>query len=96
MQGVRTAVNLSFLDRNRYYYFQAHYFSENLVVPGIEPGTSGFAARISDDQTIEAVCHSICICICIWTAPVVYLSELLTTVPEVPGSIPGASRCFEK
>jgi hypothetical protein len=28
--------------------FQAHYFSENLVVPGIETGTSGSVARNSD------------------------------------------------
>jgi hypothetical protein len=28
--------------------FQTHYFSENLVVTGIEPGTSGPAARNSD------------------------------------------------
>jgi hypothetical protein len=25
--------------------FQTHYFSENLVAPEIEPGTSGFVAR---------------------------------------------------
>jgi hypothetical protein len=25
--------------------FQTHYFSENLVVPGIEPGTSGSVAK---------------------------------------------------
>jgi hypothetical protein len=28
--------------------FQTHYFSENLVEPGIESGTSGFVARNSD------------------------------------------------
>jgi hypothetical protein len=28
--------------------FQDHYFSENLVEPGIEPGTSELAARNSD------------------------------------------------
>jgi hypothetical protein len=28
--------------------FQTHYFSENLVAPGIEPGTSGSVARNSD------------------------------------------------
>jgi hypothetical protein len=32
--------------------FQNHYFSENLVVPGIE---SGSVARNSDHKTIEAV-----------------------------------------
>jgi hypothetical protein len=35
--------------------FQAHYFSENLVAPGIEPRTSGSVARNSDQQTTEAV-----------------------------------------
>jgi hypothetical protein len=28
--------------------FQTHYFSENLVAPGIEPGTSGSVVRSSD------------------------------------------------
>jgi hypothetical protein len=28
--------------------FQTHYFSENLVAPGIEPGTCGTVARNSD------------------------------------------------
>jgi hypothetical protein len=28
--------------------FQTHYFSENLIAPGVEPGTSGFVARNSD------------------------------------------------
>jgi hypothetical protein len=27
--------------------FQTHYFSENLIAPGIEPGTSGSVARNS-------------------------------------------------
>jgi hypothetical protein len=51
---------LGFLDRSRYYFFQVapqlysrgwveqfqtHYFSESLVAPGIEPGTSGSVAR---------------------------------------------------
>jgi hypothetical protein len=35
--------------------FQTHYFSENLVVPGIEPGTSVSVARNSDHWTKEAV-----------------------------------------
>jgi hypothetical protein len=34
--------------------FQTHYFSEALVAPGIEPGTSGSVARNSN-QTTEAV-----------------------------------------
>jgi hypothetical protein len=57
-----TAVNLNFLYlepllfHSRFSYdheaewtpFQTHYFSENLVAPGIETGTSGSVARISD------------------------------------------------
>jgi hypothetical protein len=35
--------------------FQTHYFKENVVAPGIEPGTSGSVARNSDHQTTEAV-----------------------------------------
>jgi hypothetical protein len=35
--------------------FQTHYFSENLVAPGVEPGTSGFVARNSDHYITEAV-----------------------------------------
>jgi hypothetical protein len=35
--------------------FQTHYFSEILVAPGIDPGTSGFVARNSDHWTTEAV-----------------------------------------
>jgi putative aminopeptidase FrvX len=35
--------------------FQTHYYSENLVAPGIEPGTSVSLARNSDHQTTEAV-----------------------------------------
>jgi hypothetical protein len=29
---------LGFLDQSRYFFFQTHYFSENLIAPGIEPG----------------------------------------------------------
>jgi hypothetical protein len=36
--------------------FQTH-LSENLVVPGIEPGTAGSVARTSDHQTTEVVTH---------------------------------------
>jgi hypothetical protein len=51
---------LGFLDRSRYFClqvspqeaewtpFQTHYFSQNLVEPGIEPGTSGSVAWNSD------------------------------------------------
>jgi hypothetical protein len=35
--------------------FQTYYFSENLVAPGIELGTSGSVARKSDHYTTEAV-----------------------------------------
>jgi hypothetical protein len=35
--------------------FQTHYFSEYLIVPGIEPGTSVSVARNSDHYTTEAV-----------------------------------------
>jgi hypothetical protein len=57
-----TVVNLSFLDRSRYFLsssssfirtrtewtsFQTHCYSENLVALGIEPGTSGTVARKS-------------------------------------------------
>jgi hypothetical protein len=35
--------------------FQAQYYSENLVAPQIEPGTSGTATRNSDRQTTEVV-----------------------------------------
>jgi hypothetical protein len=57
------AVNFGFLDRSRYFPFkpllnylheaewtpfQTHYFSEDLVAPGIKPETSGFVARNSD------------------------------------------------
>jgi hypothetical protein len=61
---------LGFLYRSRYYFFQVatqlysrvsewtlfqtHYFSEDLVVPGIESGTSGSVARNSDHYTTEA------------------------------------------
>jgi hypothetical protein len=35
--------------------FQSHCHSENLAVPGIEPGTSGSVARTPDHSTTEAV-----------------------------------------
>jgi hypothetical protein len=35
--------------------FQTHCYSENLVAPGIEPSTSGLAARNSEHETTEAV-----------------------------------------
>jgi hypothetical protein len=39
--------------------FQAHCFSENLVVPGIEHGTSGLVAGNSDHYTTETVINSL-------------------------------------
>jgi hypothetical protein len=59
--------NLGFLDRSRYLFFQVgtdeaewtpfqtYYFSENLVSPGDEPGTSGSVGRNSDHYKIEVV-----------------------------------------
>jgi hypothetical protein len=59
---IPTAVNFGFLDQSRYFpfkyllsyphvaelaQFQTHYFSQNLVGPGIQPGSSGFVARNS-------------------------------------------------
>jgi hypothetical protein len=35
--------------------FQTHYFSENLIAPGIKPGTSGFVARNSRKPRLTAV-----------------------------------------
>jgi hypothetical protein len=35
--------------------FQTHCYSENLVIPGIEPRTPGSAAKNFDHQTTEAV-----------------------------------------
>jgi hypothetical protein len=61
--GSPTVVNLSFLDRSPLLFFQVaphlltgaewtplhtHCYLENLVAPGIEPETSGIAARNSD------------------------------------------------
>jgi hypothetical protein len=68
--GTPKAVNLTFLDRSRYFSFkwlliyaheanwtpfQTHCYIENLLAPGIEPGTSVPAARNSDHETTEAV-----------------------------------------
>jgi hypothetical protein len=46
---------LNYLHEAEWTSFQTHYFSENLVAPGIEPGTSGSVARNSDHETREAV-----------------------------------------
>jgi hypothetical protein len=57
-QRIPTAVNLGFPDPEPLIFhsssssiilpFQTHHFSENLVAPGIESGTSGSVARNSD------------------------------------------------
>jgi hypothetical protein len=67
-QHIPTAVNLCFLNRSRYFFIQvaSHLssrgwvhsvpdFSENLVGPGIVPGTSGSVARNSDHETTEVL-----------------------------------------
>jgi hypothetical protein len=46
---------LSFLTRLSGPNFQSLYFLENLVVPGIEPGTSLFVARNSGNKTTDLV-----------------------------------------
>jgi hypothetical protein len=48
-------MNLSYPHEAEWTPFQTHYFSENLVAPGIEHGASESVARISDHQTTEAV-----------------------------------------
>jgi hypothetical protein len=40
---------------------QTHYFTENLVAPGIEAGTSGTVARNSDHLTTETVFRKHCL-----------------------------------
>jgi hypothetical protein len=62
-RGTPTAVNISFLDRSRYFFFQmapllcsqgwvglflTHYYAESVVAPEIEPGASDAAAMNSD------------------------------------------------
>jgi hypothetical protein len=66
-QRIPTVVNLDFLDPEslllhssssseaEWTPFQTHYFSDNLVEPGTEPGTSESVARNSDHKTTEAV-----------------------------------------
>jgi hypothetical protein len=52
-----TVVNLSFLDRSRYFFFQVfpHLSSQVLSGPRSRPGASGLTARNFDHQTTEAV-----------------------------------------
>jgi hypothetical protein len=55
-QRIPTAVNIDVLDPEALLFHseqewtpvQSHYFSEILVTPGIEPGTSGSVANTSD------------------------------------------------
>jgi hypothetical protein len=55
VQGfVSFQVALSYPHEAEWTAFQTHCYS-NLVVPGMEPGTSASAARDSDHWTIEAV-----------------------------------------
>jgi hypothetical protein len=59
-QRIPTAVNLGFLDPEPLSYtheaewtpYQTHYFSENLVALGIEPGISGFVAYATDRKVV--------------------------------------------
>jgi hypothetical protein len=54
---------IGFLDWSCYFFiqvapqtpFQTYYFSEILVLPGIEPGISGSVAMNSDHYTTEVV-----------------------------------------
>jgi hypothetical protein len=46
------------LTRAEWVPFQTHCYSENLAAPGIESGTSGYAARNSDYYTTVAVLNS--------------------------------------
>jgi hypothetical protein len=39
----------SFHTHYYYYYYYYYYYSENLVAPGIEPGTSGSVVRNSEN-----------------------------------------------
>jgi hypothetical protein len=44
------------LTRAEWTPFQTHCYSESLVAPEIEPGTSGLAARNSDNENTDAAC----------------------------------------
>jgi hypothetical protein len=44
-----SSISSFILTRAEWTPFQTHYYSENLVETGIERGTSGLAARNSDD-----------------------------------------------
>jgi hypothetical protein len=54
--GAATFLSSSFLNyphEAEWTPFQTHYFSENLVAPGIEPETSGFIASFQIYQEIK-------------------------------------------
>jgi hypothetical protein len=68
MHRILTALNLGFLDRSLYssfiqllsYSYEAewmpfrtHYYLQNMVAPGIEPGISGLVASNSEHWTTE-------------------------------------------
>jgi hypothetical protein len=72
------AVNLCIRHRSRYSFFQVdthlssggsvdlfqtNCYSENVVAPGIESGTSGSAARNSKHAVYICVC-GVCVCVC--------------------------------
>jgi hypothetical protein len=68
--------------------FQTHYFSENLVAAGIEPGTSGSVARNSDHWTTEAVyklTSNIFFLVSLGGVRLSPLGMLATNWPIVPG-----------
>jgi hypothetical protein len=46
---------LNFIHEAEWTPFQTHHFSENLVAPGIEPGTYEFVARNFGNYIAEAV-----------------------------------------
>jgi hypothetical protein len=51
----RSLISSFILTRAECTPFQTHCYSENLLASGIEPGTSGLAARKSAHKTTEAV-----------------------------------------
>jgi hypothetical protein len=78
--GSPTVVNLSFLDRSRYFLsssssfiltraewtpFQTYCYSENLVASGIEPGTSGCEVNHSSEMFETFLCRVTWRCKCL-------------------------------
>jgi hypothetical protein len=74
-QQIPTAVKLDFLDPEPLFFlsssssliltktectqFHSHYFSKNLVVPGIEPGISGSVAKKSDHSLLSKLMNKL-------------------------------------